>query len=351
MPLRLYRRGDIWHLRGTVAGKFVRESTRVGDRRAAEIIRARRETEILEQVTLGRQATVTFAEAALTYLESGGERRFLAPILQHFGPRTRLADIDNAAVAACARAIYPTAADATINRQVITPISAVLNLAAEEGLCAPRQLRRRKGDTPRLRWLTPAEAEALLDACDARTAAMVAWLLGTGCRVSEMLMLTAPDLYLESQEAWIPETKNGHPRMVEFPTRTKRLLAATGLPQEGAVFRTPKGKPYRIRENVGGQIQSSFNRARDAAGLGRDVTPHVLRHTWATYFYSQTQDFGRLMDLGGWQKADMANRYRKIAPAWLRADLLRYGWDFSGAPAPSDQAGNVVFMSSRPRGR
>lgn len=75
-------------------------------------------------------------------------------------------------------------------------------------------------------------------------------------------------------------------------------------------------------------MQTSFNAARDAAGLGREVTPHVLRHTWATWFYAQTKDFGGLMDLGGWAKADMANRYRKIAPDDLAARLRRIGWEF-----------------------
>jgi len=67
----------------------------------------------------------------------------------------------------------------------------------------------------------------------------------------------------------------------------------------------------------------------DLAGLGADVTPHVLRHTWATWFYSQTRDFGGLLDLGGWRKADMAQRYRKIAPADLPARLMAHGWDYT----------------------
>ena len=55
----------------------------------------------------------------------------------------------------------------------------------------------------------------------------------------------------------------------------------------------------------------------------------LLRHTWATWYYAQTRDFGGLMDLGGWRKADMANRYRKMAPASLVQDLLEAGWDFT----------------------
>ncbi|SIO37054.1 Phage integrase family protein [Rhodovulum sp. ES.010] len=330
--LRKFQRNGIWYLRGTVAGQRVYESTRIGDEKAAETLRIRREAEILERVTLGRRATVTFAEAALTYLESGGEGRFLAPILAHFGPRFRLVDLDNEALNAAARALYPTAAPSTINRQLVTPVSAVYQMAADDGLVPPRRFRRRKVDDARLRWLTPDEAERLIAAADARTAVQIEFLLGTGCRVGEMIALQRADLHLDTGEAWIGRAKNGRPRMVRLPTRTRRLLAATGLPEAGAVFRTPKGMPYVQRANMGGQIQAAFNAARDKAKLEakgpRRVTPHTLRHTWATWYYAQTRDFGGLMDLGGWEKADMANRYRKIAPAWLADELRAKGWVF-----------------------
>ena len=328
MSLRKFRRGKIWYIRGTVAGHRVYESTRISDERAAENYRIRREAEILERVSLGRRATVTFAEAALTYLESGGEARFLGPILKYFGPGYRLGDIDNDAVNACAKALLPNAAPATINRQIITPISAVVNLAADDGLCPPRRFRRRKVGAGRLRWLTPPEAERLIEAADPATAVKIMFLLGTGCRTGEMISLQRSDLHLDSNEAWIERTKNGHPRMVRFPDRVRRALAAYGLPEAGAVFRTPKGRPYKLRANGGGQIQGAFNKARDAAGLGSDVTPHVLRHTWATWYYAQTRDFGGLMDLGGWEKADMANKYRKVAPAGLEHELVAMGWQF-----------------------
>ena len=328
MPLKKFKRGSIWYLRGTVAGQRIYESTRIGDKRAAENYRIRREAEILERASLGRRATITFAEAALTYMEAGGEARFLGPILEYFGAGYRLSDIDNDAVNGCARAIHPNAAPSTINRQIITPISAVVNMAADDGLCHPRRFRRRKVDNRRLRWLTPDEAERLISAACPATAIKVQFLLGTGCRTGEALALQRADLHIDSREAWIAKTKNGDPRMVRLPVRVVRALAAFGLPETGAVFTTPKGKPYKIRKSGGGQIQASFNHARDKAGLGPEVTPHTLRHTWATWYYAQTKDFGGLMDRGGWKKAEMANRYRKISPNTLADELHSFGWDF-----------------------
>jgi hypothetical protein len=42
MPLTIYRRGEIWHYRGTVAGRLLRGSTRTADKTTAQRIAAGR---------------------------------------------------------------------------------------------------------------------------------------------------------------------------------------------------------------------------------------------------------------------------------------------------------------------
>jgi len=230
-------------------------------------------------------------------------------------------------VNAAASAILARGAPATINRQSITPLSSVLNMAADDGLFAPRRLKRRRAPQGRIRWMTPQEAEALIGALDARTGAQVSFLLGTGARTGEMLSLDRADLDLEAQEAFIALAKNGHARRIRFPARTNRALAAHGLPDVGRVFRTPKGQPYVIRDAGGGQIAEAFKAGRDAAGLGADVTPHVCRHTWATWFWAHNKDLVQLMAQGGWKTAGIALHYTKLAPARLARDLFDHGWD------------------------
>lgn len=341
MPLKLLRRGDIWYLRGTVAGQRVYESTRIGDKRQAEIYRARREAEIIERASFGKAVTYTFAEAALAYMQAGGEGKYLARIIQHFGPRFRLGDLDNDAVNRAAQVLYPEAAPATINRQLITPISAVFNMAADDGKVSPRRFRRRKEPQALPRWLTPEEAERLLEACDGRLLQIVAFLLGTGARTGEALGLNTRFLYLESQQAHVGITKNGSGKMVEFPTRTKRIMAACGIPEAGAVFRTPKGLPYRVTNDqgskLGGQIKTAFDAARIDAKLSDDVTPHTLRHTWATWHYAQNKDLILLMERGGWRRSEIAMGYTKLAPSDLPARLYTHGWDFRAKPVQDAQ--------------
>src|SRR6185312_10398355 len=158
----------------------------------------------------------TFAEAAIAYMEAGGERRFLAPLLRHFG-NGLLANCSQAEVDAAAVTLYPHATSATRNRQVYSPISAILKRAGVE-----RPLRRPKGSqgTPRLTWLRPEEAMRLLDAAEAvdvRFGALCTFLLYTGCRLSEALRLKWSDVNLEENFAYVGRTKNGEPRAVHLP--------------------------------------------------------------------------------------------------------------------------------------
>jgi hypothetical protein len=48
MPLKIYRRGPIWHYRGTVAGRRLRGSTGTTDKDVAARIAAERESDRLE---------------------------------------------------------------------------------------------------------------------------------------------------------------------------------------------------------------------------------------------------------------------------------------------------------------
>lgn len=337
--LNLKRRGEIWYAVGVVSATFgserlslrVRESTRTRDRKAAQAEARRIEAAAVAELErrFKRQSGIddtTFEEAALAYLEAGFSNRFMAPIIRHFRGR-RVAEITEDEIERAARAIYPTAQPSTRHRQAVTPARAVLNYHAGKRP-RPRQ------DVARTRWLTPEEAERLVDACDARTRRAVLVLLGTGMRTGELFALQAAEISLGSRQVWIAAeregaSKTGWPRWVEPPERAWSALL-DGLPETGAAFLTPKGKPYKLRDHGGGQIAAAFNKARDKAGLGPDVTPHVLRHTWATWFYAATGDLIRLEHLGGWRSASMVRRYTRLAPADLPGRLLAHDWDFKG---------------------
>src|SRR5262245_30417771 len=237
MSLKLKRRPGRphWYIHGTVRGITVRESAGVADQKAAEAIRARREWEIIQRSVFGTEATATFVGAAVSYLEAGGERTYLKPIIARIGSMP-LAKIDQALIEKTARALYPNALPATLNRQAFTPIAAVLNHAAKRGLCARKTVERPPQPKGRVRWITFEEAERLLTACSPHLRPLVMFLLGTGARMSEALYLDWREVDLIRGHVAFIDTKHGEARGVPLHSRISNELRK--LPhRDGRVFR------------------------------------------------------------------------------------------------------------------
>jgi integrase len=336
MSLKLKRRPGRpnWYIHGTVRGVTVRESTGVADQKTAETIRARREWEIIQHSVFGPEATATFVGAAVSYLEAGGERTYLKPIIGKIGSMP-LAKIDQAVIERTARALYPNASSATLNRQAFTPIAAVLNHAAKRGLCARRIIERPPQPKGRVRWLTFKEAERLIDACSDHLRPLVVFLFGTGARVSEALYLDWREVDLSTAHVTFLDTKNGEHRGVPLHDRVVAALQGL-LHQQGAVFRTNTGRAYVEKESGGGQIKTAFKGACRRAGI-TDFTPHDCRHTWATWHYAANRDLIALMKLGGWKSERMVLRYAHVNVSQL-APSINAGlaaWNAKSAPTES----------------
>jgi integrase len=316
--LKLEWRPDrsVWYIRGTLRGVKVRETCGTDDKEAAEAIRAKREWEILQGSVFGFKAAGTFIDGALIYLEAGGERRFMQPLIDHFG-NTPLDKIDQAALDAAARKLYPTAAPATLNRQLFAIVSAVRNAAAARGICSPMRIERPKNPKGRVRWLTHDEAGRLLDACAPHLRPLVAFLFYTGARIGEALWLDWRAVDLKRAHVTFVDTKTDDARGVPLHPAAVAVLAS--LPhREGEVFRRPDGYPYEpLREDddndrsAGTRIKTAFRAACRRAGIN-DFSPHDCRHTWATWHYQQNRDLNALMRLGGWKSERMVLRYAHI---------------------------------------
>ena len=312
MPLKVVkgRHGSPhFYLRGTVRGIAVDESTGTGKRAKAEEIRARRESELLEQSIHGRAAVATFAAAAVSYMESGGERRYVTPLIEHFGG-SRLSAIDQIAVDLAAKTIKPKGGPATINRQIHTPISAIMKHAAQRRMCDLLPIERPRQPKGKTRWLRLEEVSALVAACAPHLRPLVTFMFYTGARVSEAVYLDWREVDLQRRHVMFLDTKNGEHRGV--PLHPAALAELANLPHRvGAVCRKPNGQPYPILDEGGGQIKTAFKGACRRAGIA-GATPHTLRHTWATWFYlkhrgSETADGTRR-----WKSESMVFRYTHV---------------------------------------
>lgn len=340
MPLTLKRRhgSPYWYLRGTVRGISVDESTGTSERKAAEEIRAVREAELLKRSVHGDAAVRTFAEAALSYMEAGGERTHLTPILHLIG-RKPLAAIGQAEIEALAKKLKPEGAPSTLNRHIYTPVAAVLHHAARKRWCEKPVIARPKEPKGRIRWITHDEADRLIDAAAPHIRPLVILLLSTGARLSEALYLDWRNVDLSAGHVEFIDTKNGEARGV--PLHPRAVAALANLPhRDGAVFRRslpyttasgvkrPLGDAYEVREGGGGQIKTAWAGMLKRAGI-TDFSPHDCRHTWATWHYRANRDLTALMELGGWKSAAMVMRYAHVNTSHLAGSISQI-WGKSG---------------------
>lgn len=114
-------------------------------------------------------------------------------------------------------------------------------------------------------------------------------LLGeTGLRISEVCSLHAADIF-QTGRTWgfVVERKGGRRQRVPFNERSQRILKVywrtTRAPRHGHVFPSPTGGHY-----TPGAVRVHLRRLREAEGWDQEhgplstVSPHVLRHTFAT---------------------------------------------------------------------
>lgn len=327
MPIKPYQRKDspVWYARGTHFKQFVDRSTGARTRPLAVKVVRKWEREI-ECGTFAEPGAPDFASAALGYMNAGGDRRPVAKLLKHFsrdGKSTLLSAIDQTAIDAAAVALFPAHSAATRNREVYSPVSAILKQAGIDF-----RIRRPKGSRGRelTGWLWPEEAERLFDAgraLDAEFGALLVFLCYTGCRLSEALDLKCDDLHITEAEALIKTTKNGDPRRVFLPPVIIAELAnhPRGLDRTGKrVFRFAKS----------GRLYKTLTIAAENANVtmpDREAF-HLLRHTFATWMrrYGGADTKG-LIATGAWKSEQSASRYAHtiVSEEAKRALLLPVG--------------------------
>jgi site-specific recombinase XerD len=111
------------------------------------------------------------------------------------------------------------------------------------------------------------------------------------------------------------------------------------------VFMTQKGSKRRGTrrwERLTG-IRTAFDAACERAKLP-DVTPHVLRHTFASRLVMRGADLRTVQELGGWKSLSMVQRYALLGQDHKRQAVELLVADSPTAPAAA-QCGNGPNLS------
>jgi integrase len=290
MPVTIYRRGSIWHYRGTAGGQRLRGSTKTADKKLAQRIAAEIEARHWKGALDGQEAVLTFANAAHLYLDAGKSERFLARLDQRWG-KIPVKSINAGVIKQASIDLYPRASGATRNRQVIVPAQAVINHAAELGKCQPIRVPRwpvekKEREPATWEWVQTFKAHA-----NPHLGALALFMICTGARISEALAVTWDDVDFGKRRVLIRQTKVGAERWAHMQTE---LLTAIASLQDRVrtVFR------YSSRDTVKPQWDKVVRRAKL-----KHLSPHSLRHGFATGMLHAGVDPVTVAKTGGWKSA------------------------------------------------
>jgi integrase len=291
MPLKIYKRGGVFHYRGTVAKRRLRGTTGASNKETALRITAEIEDKAWKRRLDGPGAILTFAQAAIKYRAAGKPTRFLEKIEDHW-KNTRVQNITPGAIRDAALTLYPRATAATRNRQAIVPMQAVINHAADSELCARIRVKRFKVETKSKIPATLEWVEAFRKACKRpQLGALALFMFLTGARVSEALAVEWEDIDFKAKTVLIKQTKLGNERRAHLPQSLIVVLA--NLPRSNSgrgVFW------YETRNHCLMAWRRAAKRARIAP-----LSMHSCRHGFATALLQRGIDPVSVAKLGGWK--------------------------------------------------
>ena len=319
----LRKKGNIWHIDKTIAGRKLRESTGETELSEAEKFLSKRINEIRAEVIFGERLDRTFNTAAARYIEEYGHKRSLdrdidtlKVVMPYIGNRS-LKQIHSASLDPFVRDRKKAGISAgTLNRDMAI-IRRVLKLCAamwrdEQGrpwLDTAPLLPMVQGVKRKARPISVAEQEKLIKSMPQYLADMTVFALNTGLRDQEICGLkweheskisgTDSSVFIITEE----RAKNSHERIV--PLNTVALSIVNKYRgQSDYVFHLKGNKLSRMNNRA-------WKKARALVGL-KDVRVHDLRHTFGMRLRAAGVSFEDRQDLLGHHAGRITTHYSKV---------------------------------------
>jgi integrase len=261
-----------------------------------------------EQAYRPKPTSVSFSDAALTYVKTRGRPdRFLPRLVGYFG-ETPISEIGQKEAAAAAHALYPGCSAATHTRAVFAPLTTVLRLSGRRPDFKLPRIERVPPKVPDEGWF-----DAVLPHCDNQLAALLVFITLTGRRISEALQAIDNG----DGTATIGRAKDGKPVLVSVPDLCRGLLGpgAAGM----RIFR------YGDRHNVYRALRPVCKRA----GVPYYGTHSLGRHAFATRLLKEGWSVKHVAAAGGWASPKLVlERYGHIEQSEVQEDVRKVGQEW-----------------------
>jgi integrase/recombinase XerC len=227
--------------------------------------------------------------------------------------------VDGRAIRAYLAALHTAGLDRVSIARKLAAVRSCFRFLARRGLVHVNPARQVNG--PKLgrklaAFLPIDESDVLLDLATGprRDRAILELLYASGLRVSELAGLDLDDVDHDAGTVRVLG-KGRKERVVPFGQAAAEALAAYLADRgEGAgpLFRNARGGRLGVRS-----LHSIVRARARAAGLTRRVSPHTLRHTFATHMLDAGADLRLIQHLLGHSRLSTTQRYTHVSAAQL----------------------------------
>lgn len=316
------------HKRGYVCVVYYQDGTRrritlrASDKFAAHAEAARVVGKLVavepkRQLTVGEILDAYFAQSEAIWKEN--DKFHAKDIHAHFGAFSPTAVDDEACKSYARKSKRRTG---TIRKR-LSILRAALNWAERGNLIgkAP-SIWLPPAPPPRDRRLSREEAKNLRNACSMPHVRLFTEIaLGTGARSGAILELTWGNVDLGQRRIRLCGSERQKSRATQVPINDTLFQALTEA-KEGAMTDHViewAGKPVK-------SIKRGFREAVKRAGLGKDVTPHVLRHTAASWMAEASIPMSEIAAVLGHSDSRTTERiYARYSPDYLQRAVKALG--------------------------
>lgn len=160
--------------------------------------------------------------------------------------------------------------------------------------------------------LTPAEVQRVLGAfTTAKYRTFCTLLYATGLRIREAALLETGDIDVMNQVIRVRHAKGGRERLVPLNRRLYGLLRVYWQherPSQPWLFTAKTGQPL-CHETA----RRALLCASAVAGIGKVVTPHMLRHAFATHLLEQGTDLRKIQVVLGHGSIKSTTIYTQVS--------------------------------------
>jgi len=161
--------------------------------------------------------------------------------------------------------------------------------------------------------LTKEEVRLLIDSSETTKSKLImSMLYSSGLRVSELVNLRPSDINLSENIGWVRRGKGAKDRMFIVSAQIMKDLQGY-LKNRNNAFLFSSEKPLTTRN-----IQKIVKNARNKSGIMKKVTPHTLRHSFATHLLEAGTDIRMIQTLLGHASLNTTQIYTHVSSDQLK---------------------------------